>query len=561
MKTLSRTLSWILLTALLLACFPALAANAAATKTEGIYSYTVSGGKATITAVDESAAGALVTPTALGGCPVTAIGDRAFYCRENITSVTVSEGVTSIADGAFRCCTNLTSISLPDSLRTIGSAVFGMSGLTSITIPAGVTEMGGDQFWDCLDLKTADIQAQIPELGSNMFFHCRSLTSVTLPDSIRTIGMAAFFGCYSLKTIDLPSQLETIGAHAFGACDSMKSLSLPSSLTTINEVAFSGMTSLKSLTIPASVTSITFRLFDDSTSLTDLYCQAAAKPSGWHDDWALVYKTVSGQKVYTDVRIHWGCTCSAPTVTAKTSPDGIQVKWTSSGSCAGYQLFRYAGGKWTKLVTQTGRSFTDPDVTPGVAYRYRVRAYTPGYYGDYGTSSSVMLLDPPSILSTTNYASGLKVTWSSVPGATIYYVWRAEGNGDFVKIGSSRSTSFVDKTAESGAAYRYQIKARYSDSYSQPSAAVKSVRLVSPVLSVKAYASGIKVMWETVPGATLYNIYRKAPGGTYEKIGTSRSLAYVDRSVTSGVKYSYTVVAQVSSFTSAGSKAVSATAR
>ncbi len=65
----------------------------------------------------------------------------------------------------------------------------------------------------------------------------------------------------------------------------------------------------------------------------------------------------------------------------------------------------------------------------------------------------------------------------------------------------------------------------------------------------------------TPPGATLYNVYRAAPGGAYEKIGTSRTLAYVDRTVESGTKYSYYVVAQVSKFVSARSSTVTETAK
>ena len=64
-----------------------------------------------------------------------------------------------------------------------------------------------------------------------------------------------------------------------------------------------------------------------------------------------------------------------------------------------------------------------------------------------------------------------------------------------------------------------------------------------------------------MPGATLYNIWRKAPGGSYEKIGTSRTLAYVDRTVESGKTYSYYVIAQVSKYLSSHNSAVTATAK
>ncbi len=161
----------------------------------------------------------------------------------------------------------------------------------------------------------------------------------------------------------------------------------------------------------------------------------------------------------------------------------------------------------------------------------------------------------------TNYTSGIKATWGEVTGATIYYVWRAEGDGEFVKIGSSRTASYVDKTAVAGKTYRYAIKARVSDTYSALGAEAKTVRLETPAVTIKAYASGLKLTWAEVPGATLYNVYRASPGGAYEKIGTSRTLAYVDRTVESGTKYSYYVAAQVSKFVSAHSNTVTETAK
>jgi fibronectin type 3 domain-containing protein len=190
-----------------------------------------------------------------------------------------------------------------------------------------------------------------------------------------------------------------------------------------------------------------------------------------------------------------------------------------------------------------------------------VRAKVSKNYSAYSANVPARWLATPAAPTLTNYTSGIKAVWSEVKGASIYYVWRAEGDGAFVKIGSSRTTSFVDKTAAAGKTYRYAIKARYSSFYSQLGVEARTVRLETPAVTIKAYASGLKLTWETVPGATLYNIYRKAPGGSYEKIGTSRTLAYVDRTVESGVKYSYYIVAQVSKYVSANSNIVSATAK
>jgi len=92
------------------------------------------------------------------------IPDSAFQYCENITSITLPEGITTIGDTAFHYCENLTSINLPDSLTTINQNAFTEClNLGSITIPAKVTTIQGFAFGHCSSLTTV-IFAQ----GSNI---------------------------------------------------------------------------------------------------------------------------------------------------------------------------------------------------------------------------------------------------------------------------------------------------------------------------------------------------------------------------------------------------------
>ena len=51
--------------------------------------------------------------------------------KNGLTSVTLPQGLTTIGDWAFDGCTGLTSVTLPDSLTTIGDCAFyGCTGLT-----------------------------------------------------------------------------------------------------------------------------------------------------------------------------------------------------------------------------------------------------------------------------------------------------------------------------------------------------------------------------------------------------------------------------------------------
>ena len=55
---------------------------------------------------------------------VTSIGERAFYMRRKLTTITIPEGVTSIGDYAFYRCSSLTTITIPESVTSIGDDAF-----------------------------------------------------------------------------------------------------------------------------------------------------------------------------------------------------------------------------------------------------------------------------------------------------------------------------------------------------------------------------------------------------------------------------------------------------
>ena len=57
-------------------------------------------------------------------------------------AVVIPDGVTRIGREAFYLCTGLTSITIPNSVTDIGSRAFQKSGLTSITIPSSVSYIG-----------------------------------------------------------------------------------------------------------------------------------------------------------------------------------------------------------------------------------------------------------------------------------------------------------------------------------------------------------------------------------------------------------------------------------
>lgn len=99
----------------------------------------------------------------------------------SLNNVTLPSRLETIRFGAFEKCASLASIELPDGLKTIKDTVFAESGLTEITVPASVEELGIRVFSSCSQLEKAVINAEgIVDLHMGLFRYCTKLKEVWL---------------------------------------------------------------------------------------------------------------------------------------------------------------------------------------------------------------------------------------------------------------------------------------------------------------------------------------------------------------------------------------------
>jgi len=202
--------------------------------------------------------------------PVTGISVGAFY-NTGITNVTIPNGVKDIGRIAFSGCTKLKSVIIPNSVTTIGECAFsGCTSLTSIIIPDSVTTIGESVFSGCTKLKSVNIPESVTTIGESAFSNCTRLKSINIPNSVTTIGSSTFSGCTSLNSVNIPASVTTIGESAFSNCTRLKSINIPDSVTTIGSFTFSGCTSLNSVNIPDSITTIELGTFYSCASLTNV---------------------------------------------------------------------------------------------------------------------------------------------------------------------------------------------------------------------------------------------------------------------------------------------------
>ena len=173
----------------------------------------------------------------------------------------IPNSVTSIGNYAFACSTNLTSVSIPNSVTSIGYDTFeDCTSLTSVTIPDSVTSIGWDTFENCTSLASITIGNGITSIGLGAFSGCTSLTSVTIPNSVTSIDEHAF---YNTAYYNDESNWDN-GVLYISDClidtnynfDSTTDYIIKDGTRIIANSAFSKWDNLISVTIPNSVTSI-----------------------------------------------------------------------------------------------------------------------------------------------------------------------------------------------------------------------------------------------------------------------------------------------------------------
>ena len=193
---------------------------------------------------------------------VTSIGSSAFYGCSSLTAITIPEGVTSIGSSAFSGCSSLykvinySNLSLStgssnygyvayyakliikgSELTTIGDFQFCTSNgvhylvnyigkETSITLPNDYNGANYDirtcAFYGCSSLTSITIPASVTSIGGSAFENCSSLTAINIPEGVKSIGSSAFYGCSSLTAITIPEGVKSIGNYAFDNCTALK---------------------------------------------------------------------------------------------------------------------------------------------------------------------------------------------------------------------------------------------------------------------------------------------------------------------------------------------------
>ncbi|MBP3290321.1 MAG: leucine-rich repeat protein [Alistipes sp.] len=229
---------------------------------------------------------------------IVSIGGYAFYNCDELTSVTIHNGVKYIYEQSFANCDNLKEIyCLSTTPPTAGESIFdGISPEAIIHVPAkcgDAYKTAWSSYADMIQEEPSDEPEVIVEnnkifytttdgnvvefnegdfgvnevsnsytegkgviefdgdvtiIPKNTFAECANLATITLPNTVTSIEKSAFSGCSNLTSITLSNTLESIGERCFSGCSSLTTINIPESVETIGQFVCEGCPSLSSFT-------------------------------------------------------------------------------------------------------------------------------------------------------------------------------------------------------------------------------------------------------------------------------------------------------------------------
>lgn len=222
---------------------------------------------------------------------VTSFGNQCFKNTGLEGEFVMPDSITTMGDAVFQNCKSLTRFVVNENIKTLSNTFFGCSALEEVKIASGTTTLSGSPFRACPSLVAvyadeADravgsvvLPATVTAIPGNCFYDDTSIERVVAPAVTAISGERAFQNCTALAEVVLPALQQFSSIYTFNSCTSLRRLEVPS-CARLGQGTFYGCSALEEVYVSPALHTLGTDCFRDCTSFRTLYTNEATKVAG-----------------------------------------------------------------------------------------------------------------------------------------------------------------------------------------------------------------------------------------------------------------------------------------
>lgn len=123
--------------------------------------------------------------------------------------------VTGFTNSSKQCNVTIQKMVQGLPVTSIAARALNHSWITTVAVPATVTEIGANTFADCTYLTAVSLPSGLTQIADDLFSYCTQLAKCDIPEGVTTIGSRAFKDCRALSSLTLPATVNNLGTNCF----------------------------------------------------------------------------------------------------------------------------------------------------------------------------------------------------------------------------------------------------------------------------------------------------------------------------------------------------------
>ncbi len=298
--------------------------------------------------------GAITVPAEWDGQKVKALALTLFYNNDDVTELTLSEGIEALRDGALAYMRSLTALHLPETLRYIGLGnIQGLYALKEVIVPSSVSYIGNNCFNFLDALESVTFLGEAPFIGELSFSNIPDSTVFYVPDDC----VDAYRQCLPESASIQPSGKNAV-RHAFLTDENVFDFDASTGTVT----GYHGSEAI--VTLPRTIGGTQVRHIGEGVFRKDNFLSVILLPEGLES---------IGKEAFADARflVHVDCPDTVTLIDDGAFNNGFHgssFDWSRNLKSIGDLAFRWANSLSSDLILPEGLTSIGEEAFTGMSY-------------------------------------------------------------------------------------------------------------------------------------------------------------------------------------------------